>query len=91
MPSIYLGVAYHASFTGLLAGCQTVICGGIGQGAVNALASKGVESIVLAKPMNIEDAVAGRRRTRVHFGTAEPMIDDSRARRRSSRPSGFAT
>jgi predicted Fe-Mo cluster-binding NifX family protein len=49
----------HLSFTELLAGCSAVICGGIGQGAVNSLATAGVQSIVLARPMSIEDAVAG--------------------------------
>lgn len=49
----------HGSFLDLLAGCSVVICGGIGQGAVTALAKHGVESIVLATPMSIEDAAAG--------------------------------
>ena len=49
----------HRGFVELLAGCQAVICGGIGQGAVNALAAHGVESIVLASRSSIDDAVAG--------------------------------
>jgi predicted Fe-Mo cluster-binding NifX family protein len=49
----------HGSFTDLLAGCGAVICGGIGQGAVNALAAHGIEPIVLASPFSIEDAAAG--------------------------------
>lgn len=49
----------HRSFTELLAGCSAVICGGIGSGAVNSLAAAGIESIVLARPMSIEDAAAG--------------------------------
>jgi predicted Fe-Mo cluster-binding NifX family protein len=49
----------HRSFTELLEGCSAVICGGIGQGAVNSLAAAGVRSIVLAAPMSIEDAAAG--------------------------------
>jgi len=49
----------HGSFIDLLAGCDAVICGGIGQGAVNALAYNGIRSIVLAKSMSIEDAAAG--------------------------------
>jgi predicted Fe-Mo cluster-binding NifX family protein len=49
----------HGSFLDLLAGCDTVICGGIGQGAANALTSAGLRSIVLAGAMSIEDAAAG--------------------------------
>jgi predicted Fe-Mo cluster-binding NifX family protein len=49
----------HRSFVELLDGCQAVICGGIGQGAAVALAAHGVESIVLAKRMTIDEALAG--------------------------------
>jgi len=49
----------HVSFTDLLAGCRAVICGGIGQGAVNALVAHGVAPVVLAAPLSIEDAAAG--------------------------------
>ena len=49
----------HRSFVELLDGCSAVLCGGIGQGAANALAAHGVESIVLAGTMTIDDAVAG--------------------------------
>jgi predicted Fe-Mo cluster-binding NifX family protein len=49
----------HRTFTELLEGCSAVICGGIGQGAVNSLAAAAVRSIVLAAPMTIEDAAAG--------------------------------
>lgn len=49
----------HRSFVELLAGCGAVICGGIGQGAVDALAAHGTESVVLAGRMTIEDAIAG--------------------------------
>jgi predicted Fe-Mo cluster-binding NifX family protein len=49
----------HGSFTELMAGCDAVICGGIGQGAVNALGAAGIEAIVLAGPMSIEAAAAG--------------------------------
>jgi predicted Fe-Mo cluster-binding NifX family protein len=49
----------HRSFVEMLAGCRAVICGGIGQGAVNALAAHGIESLVLAGKMSIEDAAAG--------------------------------
>jgi predicted Fe-Mo cluster-binding NifX family protein len=49
----------HHTFMDLAAGCRAVICGGVGQGAVNALAANGVETIVLAGKMSIEDAAAG--------------------------------
>ena len=49
----------HGSFTDLLAGCGAVICGGIGQGAVNALLAHGIEPIVLASALSIEDAAEG--------------------------------
>src|SRR5438045_1297035 len=49
----------HRSFIELLAGCRAVICGGIGAGAANALAAHGVESLVLAERLSIEDALAG--------------------------------
>lgn len=49
----------HGGFLSLLAGCRAVICGGIGQGAVDALSGHGIESIVLAAPMSIDDAAAG--------------------------------
>lgn len=49
----------HNSFLELLAGCSGVICGGIGQGAVNALQANGIEPIVLASPMPVDDAAAG--------------------------------
>jgi len=49
----------HGSFIDLLDGCQAVICGGIGQGAVNSLAANGIEPIVVAEPLSIEDAAAG--------------------------------
>jgi predicted Fe-Mo cluster-binding NifX family protein len=46
----------HRSFVDLAAGCGAVICGGVGQGAVNALAAHGINCLVLAGPMAIEDA-----------------------------------
>jgi predicted Fe-Mo cluster-binding NifX family protein len=49
----------HGSFTDLLAGCDAVVCGGIGEGAVNALAAHGIEPIVLAAPMSVAEAAAG--------------------------------
>lgn len=53
------GCGNHRRFTDLLEGCHVVICGGIGQGAVDALAAMGIESIVLARPMSIDEAAAG--------------------------------
>jgi len=35
------------------------ICGGIGQGAANALAANGTEPLVLAVPLSIDEAAAG--------------------------------
>ena len=49
----------HKSFVELLEGCSAVICGGIGQGAVNSLQANGIEPIVLAAPMAVDDAAAG--------------------------------
>jgi predicted Fe-Mo cluster-binding NifX family protein len=49
----------HRSFVELLHGCRAVICGGVGQGAVNALAAHGIHCVVLAAPMSVEDALAG--------------------------------
>src|SRR6266545_2165924 len=36
----------HATFVEMLAGCDAVICGGIGQGAAVSLAAHGIESLV---------------------------------------------
>ena len=49
----------HRTFMDLAAGCAAVSCGGVGQGAGNALAANGIETIVLAGKMSIEDAAAG--------------------------------
>ena len=49
----------HRSFVDLMAGCRTVICGGIGQGAADALVANGIEPVVLAMPLSIEEAAAG--------------------------------
>jgi predicted Fe-Mo cluster-binding NifX family protein len=49
----------HRSFTDMLAGCDAVLCGGVGQGAVNALASTGIQTIILARPYRIDEAIAG--------------------------------
>jgi predicted Fe-Mo cluster-binding NifX family protein len=48
----------HATFVEMLAGCSTVLCGGIGQGAVNSLTAAGIEPLVLAQSLTIDDAVA---------------------------------
>jgi len=36
----------HATFVEMLAGCDAVICGGIGQGAAVSLASHGIQALV---------------------------------------------
>lgn len=48
----------HATFVELLAGCSTVLCGGIGQGAVNSLTAHSITPLVLAERLSIDDAVA---------------------------------
>jgi predicted Fe-Mo cluster-binding NifX family protein len=47
----------HRSFVDLAAGCRAVLCGGVGQGAVNALAAHGIDCVVLAAPLPIEAAL----------------------------------
>ena len=47
----------HAGFVEMLAGANAVICGGIGQGAVDALAAQGVQPLVLGSPHSIDEAV----------------------------------
>jgi predicted Fe-Mo cluster-binding NifX family protein len=47
----------HAGFVDMVAGAQAVICGGVGQGAVDTLAAHGVETLVLEGPHSIDDAV----------------------------------
>ena len=49
----------HRSFVELLDGCCAVVCGGVGQGAVNALEAHAVHCLVLRSPMSVEDALAG--------------------------------
>jgi predicted Fe-Mo cluster-binding NifX family protein len=51
------GCGNHRSFTDLLEGCQAVICGGIGQGAFDALTRFGVQPIVISQPMSVDDAL----------------------------------
>jgi predicted Fe-Mo cluster-binding NifX family protein len=47
----------HRSFVEMLAGCQAVLCGGIGQGAADSLAAHGIVPVVVAGKHSIEDAV----------------------------------
>jgi predicted Fe-Mo cluster-binding NifX family protein len=49
----------HATFVEMLAGCDAVICGGIGQGAVAALAAHGIRALVApsAAGTPIDDAL----------------------------------
>lgn len=49
----------HRSFVDLAAGCRALLCGGVGHGAANALAMRGIECVVLAGPMTMEDALKG--------------------------------
>jgi predicted Fe-Mo cluster-binding NifX family protein len=49
----------HATFVELLNGCHAVLCGGIGQGAADALMAHGIAPLVLAGRMTIDRAVAG--------------------------------
>ena len=46
----------HQRFVDVLAGCQAVLCGGIGQGAVNPLRANGIEPLVLAQKLTLEEA-----------------------------------
>jgi predicted Fe-Mo cluster-binding NifX family protein len=49
----------HATFVEMLAGCGAVICGGIGQGAVDSLAAHGIRALVspAAAGTGIDDAL----------------------------------
>ncbi len=47
----------HRSFTDLLEGCQAVICGGIGEGAVRSFTANGIEPLVMAKASSIGEAL----------------------------------
>jgi predicted Fe-Mo cluster-binding NifX family protein len=49
----------HAGFLEMLSGADSVICGGIGQGAADALTAQGIEPLVLDEPRSIDDAVNG--------------------------------
>ncbi|HYW43422.1 MAG TPA: NifB/NifX family molybdenum-iron cluster-binding protein [Bryobacteraceae bacterium] len=48
---------HHKTFVDLLDGCQAVVCGGIGQGAVDSLTAHGIEPLVVTGPMSIDDAL----------------------------------
>jgi predicted Fe-Mo cluster-binding NifX family protein len=48
----------HQTFVELLAGCDAVICGGIGEGAARSLAQAGIRSVVAAGRHTVDDAVA---------------------------------
>ena len=47
----------HATFVEMLTGCDAVICGGIGEGAASALSAAGIEPLVVARPLTIEQAL----------------------------------
>jgi predicted Fe-Mo cluster-binding NifX family protein len=46
----------HKSFVEMLEGCNAVICGGIGQGAFDALRANGIRSVVAAGKHSIDEA-----------------------------------
>ncbi len=48
----------HRSFVEMLEGCQAVICGGIGEGAVRSLTASGIQPLVLAEPCGIQEALS---------------------------------
>jgi predicted Fe-Mo cluster-binding NifX family protein len=47
----------HATFVDMLTGCHAVICGGIGEGAAVSLSAAGIEPLVVARPLTIEQAL----------------------------------
>jgi predicted Fe-Mo cluster-binding NifX family protein len=47
----------HASFVDMLSGAHAVICGGIGQGAADALTAHGIEPLVIGDAHSIDEAV----------------------------------
>ncbi len=47
----------HASFVSLLEGCRAVICGGIGQGALDSLQAHGIEPVVAAGRHSVDEAL----------------------------------
>src|ERR1051325_10007662 len=52
------GCGNHAGFVDILAGCTAVICGGIGKGAADSLATHGVEPVVASRSHTLENAAA---------------------------------
>ncbi len=48
----------HATFTEMLEGCDVALCGGIGQGAVDALVAAGIQPLVLAGALPVDEALA---------------------------------
>lgn len=51
------GSCNHKSFVEMLEGCDGVICGGIGQGAWDALTAHGILPIVAAGKHSIDEAI----------------------------------
>ena len=49
----------HAGFVEMLTGANAVMCGGIGDGAADMLATHGIEPLVLDGPHSIDEAVNG--------------------------------
>ena len=49
----------HRSFVEMLSGCDAVICGGIGDGAVRSLDANGIRSVVTLERPSIQEAVPG--------------------------------
>jgi predicted Fe-Mo cluster-binding NifX family protein len=47
----------HAGFVDMLSGASAVICGGIGQGAADALTAHGIEPLVIGERQSIDEAV----------------------------------
>src|SRR5689334_19516485 len=47
----------HATFVDLLRDCRAVVCGGIGKGAADSLVANGIEPLVIAGRMSIDEAV----------------------------------
>ena len=48
----------HAGLLAALAGCDAVICAGMGWRAAEALKSAGIASVIAAAPGSVEDAIA---------------------------------
>ncbi|HEX8985671.1 MAG TPA: NifB/NifX family molybdenum-iron cluster-binding protein [Bryobacteraceae bacterium] len=47
----------HKSFVEMLAGCEAVLCGGIGEGAARSLSANGIRPVVAAEKHSIDEAV----------------------------------